>query len=242
MLFSFSVVIAKRSHPFPSRTRKLSSFAPMVLRGRLRGRVGRRRNLFIKPLVLRGAFFLGPQLHRFYLKWRNVVIGHEHIEIQKLQGHHCFACGTANPIGLNLQFYRRGDTVCSDIILGKNYEGWENMVHGGILSTLLDEVMSWTVIYFKRTFFVTRKIEVKFIKPVLIGTSLTVRGKLADTPESRKIKVTGEILNDQDRILVRGSGEFVLIPEENLPSVSENLKDEMKLLFDRLNQSTSVQP
>lgn len=170
---------------------------------------------------------------------RNIVTGHERIEIQKLQGHHCFACGTANPIGLNLQFYSHGDTVCSDIILGKDYEGWENMVHGGILSTLLDEVMSWTVIYFKRVFFVTRKIEVKYIKPVLIGTPLTVRGKLEDTPESRKIRVTGEILDDQGKILVRGYGEFVLVSEENLPLVSEHLKNEMHLLFKRLNQTAT---
>ena len=63
--------------------------------------------------------------------------------IPKLEGYNCFACGTANPIGLNLHFYLRGGYLCSDITLGKNYEGWENMAHGGIVSTLLDEVMSW---------------------------------------------------------------------------------------------------
>jgi hypothetical protein len=42
----FSVAIARRQHPFPSRTRKLSSSAPMVLPGKLGGRVGRRRNFF----------------------------------------------------------------------------------------------------------------------------------------------------------------------------------------------------
>ena len=48
----FSVAIAKRLHPFPFRTRKLSSSAPMVLHGRLCGRVGRRRILLRNPLVL----------------------------------------------------------------------------------------------------------------------------------------------------------------------------------------------
>jgi acyl-coenzyme A thioesterase PaaI-like protein len=67
------------------------------------------------------------------------------VTIKKLQGHNCFACGTANPIGLNLQFYRFGDAVYSDITLGKNHEGWENVAHGGIVSTLLDEVMSWSI-------------------------------------------------------------------------------------------------
>lgn len=72
--------------------------------------------------------------------------------IPKLEGYNCFACGTTNPIGLNLNFYREGEYVCSDITLDKNYEGWENMAHGGIVSALLDEVMSWTVIYFRRVF------------------------------------------------------------------------------------------
>ena len=56
------MAMAKRKHPFPSRTRKLSSSAPMVLRGGLRGRVGRRRDLF-KPLVTivtRGFLFSLP--------------------------------------------------------------------------------------------------------------------------------------------------------------------------------------
>ena len=53
----FSVVIAKRPHPFPFRTRKLSSSAPMVLHGRLCGRVGRRRILTPRALTY---FTSGP--------------------------------------------------------------------------------------------------------------------------------------------------------------------------------------
>jgi hypothetical protein len=41
----FPVTLAKGPHPFPFRTRQLSPSAPMVLRGRLRGRVGRRRGI-----------------------------------------------------------------------------------------------------------------------------------------------------------------------------------------------------
>ena len=107
--------------------------------------------------------------------------------ISKVKGYHCFACGTANPIGLNLNFYRLGDTVCSDITLGRSYEGWENLVHGGIISTLLDEVMSWTIIYFKKVFFVTRKMDVKYIKPVKVGMPLTVKGKLMDSPPTVRL-------------------------------------------------------
>ncbi len=157
----------------------------------------------------------------------------ERIEIPKLQGHHCFACGTANPIGLNLEFYCLGDVVCSEITLEKVHEGWDNMAHGGIVSTLLDELMSWAIMYSKRVFLVTRKMDVKYIKPVLIGVPLTVTGRLMDDSEPPKIKARGEIRDNEGRLLVRSSSEFVAFPEERLSSVPKRRKEEMFSLFER---------
>ena len=48
---SFPVAISEGSHPFPSRTRKLSPPEPMVLRGKPRGRVGRCRIFFESPVT-----------------------------------------------------------------------------------------------------------------------------------------------------------------------------------------------
>ena len=154
------------------------------------------------------------------------------IPIQKLQGHHCFACGTDNPIGLNMNFYRMKDTVCSDVTLGKNHEGWENMAHGGIISTLLDEVMSWTVLYFKRTFLVTRKMDIKYIKPVPLHIPLTARGKILDEPGHSKIDIRGEIVDAEGKLLVRSRGEFVMLAENKLSAVSKGLKQEMISMFE----------
>lgn len=153
------------------------------------------------------------------------------VTIKKLQGHNCFACGTANPIGLNLQFYRFGDAVYSDITLGKNHEGWENVAHGGIVSTLLDEVMSWTIMYFKKIFLVTRKMEVKYIRPVLIGTPLVIKGEVMDDSKPPRIKARADIRDNENNLLVRSLGEFVELPKEKLSSVPEELKDEMLMLF-----------
>jgi len=60
-----------------------------------------------------------------WLKWPNCAgrsnegrfmsVEEKRVDIEKPEGHHCFACGTANPIGLNLKFYSLGDAVCSDI-------------------------------------------------------------------------------------------------------------------------------
>lgn len=163
----------------------------------------------------------------------NRKMKNDRIEIPKVPGQGCFACGTANPIGLHLEFYRSGDNICSDITLSKYHEGWQNMAHGGIISTLLDEVMSWTVMYFKKSFFVTRKMELKYVKPVLIGVPLTVKARLANGSEPPKIKAQGEIRNGEGGLLVKSAGEFVLVPRNTLSSVTDQAKKEMLALFEQ---------
>ncbi|GAG82302.1 unnamed protein product, partial [marine sediment metagenome] len=131
------------------------------------------------------------------------------------------------------QFYRFGDAVCSDITLGKYHEGWENMAHGGIITALLDEVMSWTIMYFKKGFFVTRKMRIKYIRPVLIGKPLTVRGRMVDQSEPPKITARAEIRDNEGALLVRSIGEFVIVPKEKFSIVPEGSKEEMLSLFEK---------
>jgi acyl-coenzyme A thioesterase PaaI-like protein len=153
--------------------------------------------------------------------------------IPKLQGYHCFACGTANPIGLNLSFYKEGEYVCSELTLGKNYEGWENMAHGGIVSTLLDEVMSWAMIYFRRIFFVTRSMKLKYIKPVPLYRLLTVKGTIIEGEKKRLCKAKGLIYDEDKNILVKGEASFAILSDKDLYLVPEKLKRDMNNLFKR---------
>ncbi|MBW2609623.1 MAG: PaaI family thioesterase [Deltaproteobacteria bacterium] len=158
----------------------------------------------------------------------------EKIEMPKLDGHHCFACGTENPKGLNLNFYRQGDFTCADFTPDKLYEGWDNVVHGGILSTLLDEVMSWTIIYAKKTFMVTRSMTVKYIRPVEVGTPLIVKGRIIDDSKAPKVTVMAEIRDMEDRLLTKGQGSFIMLSREDMSSVPEKSKKEMIDVFDRI--------
>jgi uncharacterized protein (TIGR00369 family) len=155
------------------------------------------------------------------------------VRIPQLEGQTCFACGTANPIGLKLKFYHTDDAVCTDITLGKYHEGWANMAHGGIISTLLDETMSWAIIYLKRAFFVTRKMEIKYVKPVLVGKPLNVKGRLLESSDEQKIRAKAEIRDDEGNILARSTGEFVVLEKDQLSMVPEEMKKEMTALFER---------
>ena len=157
----------------------------------------------------------------------------ERIDLPKPEGQYCFACGTANPNGLDLHFYRSVETICTDITLGKYHVGWQNIAHGGIISTVLDEVMSWTVMYFKKTFFVTRKMEIKYVRPVFIGIPLTVTGRLLDDSKPPRIKVRADMRDNDKKLLVRSNGEFVIIPKDDLSLVPEGQREEMLSLFER---------
>lgn len=159
----------------------------------------------------------------------------ERIDIPKPPGYNCFACGTANPIGLNLNFFCSGDSVCSETTLGMYHVGWENIAHGGIISTILDEVMSWTILYFKRMFFLTRKMEVKYIRPVPVGTPLIIKGRLTGTTGAdNRVKVRAEMRDNDGNLLSTGTGEFVLIAREEVSPALEGSKEEIFRLIEGL--------
>lgn len=54
---------------------------------------------------------------------------------------YCFCCGEKNPLNLNMQFHYEDEKILSDVIFPKEYQGFNNIVHGGMLGTVLDEVM-----------------------------------------------------------------------------------------------------
>jgi acyl-coenzyme A thioesterase PaaI-like protein len=153
------------------------------------------------------------------------------IPLPKLRGYYCFGCGTENPRGLNMTFYRLGNAVCSDITLPRELEGWQNMAHGGSLSTVLDEIMSWAVIAFERVFFVTGRMEVVYRRPAPVGVPLTARGVVSNEPFERGCVAKGEILDANGEVLTRARAEMVYLPAERLTLISDDLKADMTALF-----------
>lgn len=150
-----------------------------------------------------------------------------------LEGHDCFACGTNNPIGLKLKFYRQDTYICSDVILTRNHVGWQNMAHGGIISTLLDEVMSWTVIYFKKCFSVTRRMGVRYLKPVPVETPLIVKGRITSDEGQRRCQTEALLQDQKENVLAKGEADFAILSADRLKDFPENFKKQMLKLFER---------
>jgi len=87
----------------------------------------------------------------------------------------CFGCGRHNPIGLKLEFREQNDKYIANFVAGPEHQSYDGIVHGGIISTLLDEIMA-RYPYVKGLNTVTARLEVRFRQPTPIGQELTVTG------------------------------------------------------------------
>lgn len=54
---------------------------------------------------------------------------------------YCLCCGEKNPMGLNMKFRYEGEKLLSEVVIPKEFQGFADVVHGGMLGTLLDELM-----------------------------------------------------------------------------------------------------
>jgi len=127
----------------------------------------------------------------------------------RLQGaNRCFGCGRANPSGLQLEFLLAADgsVVCLPVV-PDTFEGHPGYLHGGIIATLLDEIMSKSVRARGFTA-MTRHMEVDYVRPVPSGSPLRIEGRVTHN-EGRKHWAEARILSPKGIELARAKGLFI---------------------------------
>ena len=77
-----------------------------------------------------------------------------------------------------MRFFTDGRAVYSRLQVPGHLCGWSNIVHGGVVTTILDEIMSWAAICLLQRIAVTQRIEVEFLKPVQVGMELQAEGRV----------------------------------------------------------------
>lgn len=136
--------------------------------------------------------------------------------------HHCFGCGRLNVNGLQLSFYANddGSGVWAPFTPSDAFEGYEGVVHGGIVCTVLDEVMAWSL-YRERTWAVTGQLSTRFRKPVLVGVPARAIGRII-RDRGRVIEVKGEIRREADgQLLAEATATFFRVPESQAAAWNE---------------------
>jgi uncharacterized protein (TIGR00369 family) len=108
-------------------------------------------------------------------------------------------------------FYDKGVSR-AEYVAEEKFQGYKDLLHGGIISALLDEVMIKAVIA-RGILVVTAEIQVKFIKPVRIGEKLFLEGRV--TGEQKKIfTAEGTVSNSKGETVAAGKGRFFKVTEE----------------------------
>jgi len=94
-------------------------------------------------------------------------------------GHtHCLLCGTQNPIGLRLDFSAREDgQVCASFRGSRLLQGYNGVLHGGVISSLLDAAMTHCLFH-RGIQAVTVELLVRYLRPVPIDTPLELRARI----------------------------------------------------------------
>lgn len=83
-----------------------------------------------------------------------------------LEGYNCFGCAPGNPHGLHLNFFEDGEEIISYWNPHTDFQGYFNILHGGIQATLMDEIASWTVyVKVQRAGFTSRAV-IRYLNPV----------------------------------------------------------------------------
>ena len=127
--------------------------------------------------------------------------------------YNCFGCSPFNKTGLQLQFWEDEDKLIAKWNPTKSMEGWTGVLHGGIQSTLIDELAGWIVLIKMKTSGVTKNLNLQFLKPVFISRGeITVKGKVVSS-ENKSAKISCALYDGEGTKCVTADVEYYCFPE-----------------------------
>ena len=121
----------------------------------------------------------------------------------------CFGCGPESEYGLHVVARKVGDEIHATYTFSAKHSGAPGIAHGGTVAALVDDVCGFLLFVVQQPA-VTRKLEVEYLKPVLIGVPYDLVAKV-DTFEGRKLFVSCEGRTSEGELTFRGGGLFLVV-------------------------------
>jgi acyl-coenzyme A thioesterase PaaI-like protein len=134
----------------------------------------------------------------------------------------CYVCGHKNPNGLQLRFYVEGEAVKTEFSPKANQLGYPGVVHGGIISAIMDEVMGWPMSVLRGRLGMTTQLQIRFLKPVKFGQTYLISAFTVDA-ERRLWKGRGEWRDPQGTLYVEGLGTYMPFSTEETQKMDPHL-------------------
>lgn len=151
--------------------------------------------------------------------------------------HNCFACSPKNTAGLQMQFFTDETSVFSRVTIPAHLCGWNNVAHGGVISTILDETMGWASMYLLECISLTQTLTVDFKKPIRACTLMEVESKVLELRGRREAILEGVLTDADGKVCATSMGTFTTFS----PAVAKRLRiadDNMLEWYHRLVEAT----
>lgn len=126
----------------------------------------------------------------------------------------CLVCGRENPHGLHLHLYVDEATgiVRTRFTPQPHHIGFDGVVHGGIIATVLDEAMVWAATWTGRRFCLCGEMNVRFRRKIAVGEPVDVEASVVNS-RPRLVKTIGTVSSSAGELLVESSGKYVPLEE-----------------------------
>jgi acyl-coenzyme A thioesterase PaaI-like protein len=125
--------------------------------------------------------------------------------------HSCFVCGESNAIGFRLRFETDGHTVQTRFCPRPEHNGFKGVMHGGLIATVLDEVMVWGCAVATRRFAFCAEFTVRFLSPARPGEPLVATGELTANRKGKIFEAKGTLRDQSGKILAEATGRYLPI-------------------------------
>jgi uncharacterized protein (TIGR00369 family) len=120
---------------------------------------------------------------------------------------HCFVCGEKNHYGLHLKFSLHEGKVLSEFVPQKVHQGYKDIVHGGIISTIIDEAMVKAAIM-QGIPAVTAEINVRFKKTLRVGEKVLIEATIINM-NKKIIETSAQVKKADDTIIAEGHAKLL---------------------------------
>ena len=145
----------------------------------------------------------------------------------------CFACGKHNPHGLQLAFRTDGSTVQTRWTPREHHSGFIDTIHGGILATVLDEIMAWTCGAVGGRFAYSIDIGIRYAHPLRPGEETTGTGRILENRRGRIFRTEAR-LSSRGNEIATASGTYLAIRKEDEVRLREDLGEEGEELWEMM--------
>jgi acyl-coenzyme A thioesterase PaaI-like protein len=135
----------------------------------------------------------------------------------------CFCCGEANAAGLRLRLETDGTIVQTHLRFKAEHAGFKAVVHGGLIATVLDEVMAWTCAVSARRFAYCAELTVRFLRPIPPGQEILAAGELVANRKNRVFETKGELRGLSGEILAEAAGKYLPLSARDLSAMATDL-------------------